>query len=167
MNLPASGDEDVAEVFHGRAKVTGKRVAGQRKDWRRATSFWHLEGRSPGCPAGTRERREATELAGRTWEFVEFLTEVAPADLAGAKWDGAITIHDSCHLRGIGLDGGAAKLLGQIEGLTCRPVEDGDRCCGFGGVFATKAHKNPTLTIMALAWRGADYLADKLGRREL
>jgi L-lactate dehydrogenase complex protein LldE len=89
-------------------------------------------------PAGSKERREATELAGRTWEFVEFLNEVAPADLAGAKWDGAVTIHDSCHLRGIGLEGGAAKLLGRIEGLTCLPVDDGDRCCGFGGVFATK-----------------------------
>jgi choline dehydrogenase-like flavoprotein len=36
-----------------------------------------------------------------------------------------------------------------------------------GGVFATKAHKNPTLTIMTLAWRSCDYLADQLGRREL
>jgi len=36
-----------------------------------------------------------------------------------------------------------------------------------GGVFATKAHKNPTLTIMALAWRNSDYLADKLARRDL
>ena len=36
-----------------------------------------------------------------------------------------------------------------------------------GGVFASKAHKNPTLTIMALAWRGSDYLAEELGRRNL
>jgi choline dehydrogenase-like flavoprotein len=36
-----------------------------------------------------------------------------------------------------------------------------------GGVFATKAHKNPTLTIMALAWRGSDYLAEQLGRQSL
>jgi len=36
-----------------------------------------------------------------------------------------------------------------------------------GGVFATKAHKNPTLTIMALAWRSSDYLAEQLGRRAL
>lgn len=31
-----------------------------------------------------------------------------------------------------------------------------------GGVFASKAHKNPTLTIMALAWRNSDYLAEQL-----
>ncbi len=36
-----------------------------------------------------------------------------------------------------------------------------------GGVFASKAHKNPTLTIMALAWRSSDYLAEQLGRRAL
>jgi choline dehydrogenase-like flavoprotein len=36
-----------------------------------------------------------------------------------------------------------------------------------GGVFATKAHKNPTLTILALAWRSSDYLAEQMGRREL
>ena len=36
-----------------------------------------------------------------------------------------------------------------------------------GGVFASKAHKNPTLTIMALAWRSSDHLAERLARREL
>lgn len=36
-----------------------------------------------------------------------------------------------------------------------------------GGVFASKAHKNPTLTIMALAWRSSDYLAGQLARRSL
>jgi choline dehydrogenase-like flavoprotein len=36
-----------------------------------------------------------------------------------------------------------------------------------GGVFASKAHKNPTLTILALAWRNADYLAGAMSRREL
>lgn len=36
-----------------------------------------------------------------------------------------------------------------------------------GSVFASKAHKNPTLTIMALAWRGCDYLAAQLGKRAI
>jgi choline dehydrogenase-like flavoprotein len=36
-----------------------------------------------------------------------------------------------------------------------------------GSVFASKAHKNPTLTIMALAWRSSDYLADQLGKRAI
>ena len=36
-----------------------------------------------------------------------------------------------------------------------------------GGVFASKAHKNPTLTIMALAWRSCDYIAGQMRKREL
>ena len=31
-----------------------------------------------------------------------------------------------------------------------------------GGPFVSNADKNPTLTIMALAWRSADYLADEM-----
>jgi choline dehydrogenase-like flavoprotein len=36
-----------------------------------------------------------------------------------------------------------------------------------GGVFASNADKNPTLTIMALAWRTADHLLDRMRRKEL
>ena len=36
-----------------------------------------------------------------------------------------------------------------------------------GGVFASKAHKNPTLTIMALTWRSSDYLAEQLKAQTL
>jgi choline dehydrogenase-like flavoprotein len=33
-----------------------------------------------------------------------------------------------------------------------------------GGVFASNADKNPTLTIMALAWRTADHVLDEMRR---
>jgi choline dehydrogenase-like flavoprotein len=33
-----------------------------------------------------------------------------------------------------------------------------------GGVFANTANKNPTLTIMALAWRAADHLLEEMGK---
>jgi len=36
-----------------------------------------------------------------------------------------------------------------------------------GGVFTTNAHKNPTLTIMALAWRSMDHLADRMRKNEI
>jgi choline dehydrogenase-like flavoprotein len=36
-----------------------------------------------------------------------------------------------------------------------------------GAVFASNADKNPTLTIMALAWRGADRMLELMRRREL
>jgi choline dehydrogenase-like flavoprotein len=36
-----------------------------------------------------------------------------------------------------------------------------------GAPFASNADKNPTLTIMALAWRSADYMLAAMKRREL
>ena len=36
-----------------------------------------------------------------------------------------------------------------------------------GGVFTSNAHKNPTLTIMALAWRGMDHLAERMRKGEV
>jgi choline dehydrogenase-like flavoprotein len=36
-----------------------------------------------------------------------------------------------------------------------------------GAVFASNADKNPTLTIMAIAWRAADHILERLRRREL
>jgi choline dehydrogenase-like flavoprotein len=36
-----------------------------------------------------------------------------------------------------------------------------------GGVFASNADKNPTLTIMALAWRASDHILERMRRKEL
>ena len=36
-----------------------------------------------------------------------------------------------------------------------------------GAVFASNADKNPTLTIMALAWRSADHILERMRRKEL
>jgi choline dehydrogenase-like flavoprotein len=36
-----------------------------------------------------------------------------------------------------------------------------------GGVFPSNAHKNPTLTIMALAWRSMDHLAARMRKGEI
>jgi choline dehydrogenase-like flavoprotein len=33
-----------------------------------------------------------------------------------------------------------------------------------GAAFTTASEKNPTLTILALAWRATDYMADEMQR---
>ncbi len=65
---------------------------------------------------------------------------------------------------------------------TCRMGEDKKRSAvnGFGqmhdvkncfvvdgSIFATASEKNPTLTILALAWRGTDYMAEQIRRGEI
>ena len=36
-----------------------------------------------------------------------------------------------------------------------------------GAPFCSNADKNPTLTIMALAWRASDYLVEQMRRKEI
>jgi hypothetical protein len=36
-----------------------------------------------------------------------------------------------------------------------------------GGVFVSSPHKNPTLSILALAWRSSDYLVDQFRKGAL
>jgi L-lactate dehydrogenase complex protein LldE len=82
----------------------------------------------------------ATELAGKTYEFIEFLVKVMKVDLKalGVKWEGKTTYHYSCHLRGIGVTDEAVQLMNQIEGLEYVPLPKQDQCCGFGGAFSIK-----------------------------
>jgi L-lactate dehydrogenase complex protein LldE len=83
---------------------------------------------------------DAQALANKTYEFVEFLHKVLKVDLAklGCKWDGRVTYHYSCHLRGIGMTDEAEQVMKQIDGLDYVPLEKADQCCGFGGTFAMK-----------------------------
>jgi L-lactate dehydrogenase complex protein LldE len=82
----------------------------------------------------------AKALADKTYEFVEFLDKVLNVDLKqyGVHWDGDVTYHYSCHLRGIGIRDEAVKLMKQIDGLNLRPLDKAEQCCGFGGTFAMK-----------------------------
>lgn len=78
-------------------------------------------------------------LAGRVWEFSQFLTDVARVESVGARFEGVVTYHDSCHaLRELRLKAGPRRLLANVEGLTLREMEAAEECCGFGGTFSVK-----------------------------
>jgi L-lactate dehydrogenase complex protein LldE len=87
-----------------------------------------------------RERKAAADLAERTREFTEFLVQDLRVDLRalGARWDGHVTYHYTCHLRGLGVTDEVLQVLDQIDGLTVTPLEKAEQCCGFGGTFAVK-----------------------------
>jgi len=80
----------------------------------------------------------ARALATKTFELTVFLCDVLKA-APKARFDGAITYHDSCSgLRELGITTQPRKLLQNVEGLTIVEMKDPDVCCGFGGTFCVK-----------------------------
>lgn len=76
------------------------------------------------------------DLAGRTYELTEFLTDVLHVDDIGARLDATVTMHDACHgLRGLRVAAGPRRLL-ERAGATIVEMTESDTCCGFGGVFS-------------------------------
>lgn len=100
-------------------------------------------------------------LAKRVFEFSEFLVEVAHQEDVGARFDGAITYHDSCHaLRELKIKEQPRRLLRHVRGLELREMQPAEECCGFGGTFAVKFGKLScdmlTGKIKAIQKTGAD-----------
>ncbi len=82
---------------------------------------------------------EARRLAPRVWEFSKFLLEVAGVEDVGARYDGVVTFHDSCHgLRELKIKAGPRRLLSHVRGLTLQEMDVAEECCGFGGTFSVK-----------------------------
>lgn len=81
----------------------------------------------------------ANALAGKTHELVSFLTDVLGVSSVQARYDGAVTYHDSCSgLREMGVKTQPRKLLETVEGLSLTEMKENETCCGFGGTFAVK-----------------------------
>jgi L-lactate dehydrogenase complex protein LldE len=75
----------------------------------------------------------------RVFEFSQFLLEVAGVDDLGARFEGVVTYHDSCHaLRDLKIKQGPRRLLSKVQGLELREMDIAEECCGFGGTFSVK-----------------------------
>lgn len=85
---------------------------------------------------GQPEYERVKQVAERTWELSEFLTQV----VAVSSWPGSypkkIALHRSCHLRELSAGTGPEKLLKSVVGLEIVPIETPEQCCGFGGTFS-------------------------------
>ena len=82
---------------------------------------------------------ESHKLSARTHEFSQFLTDVLNVDDFGARYDGIVTYHDSCHaLRELKIKDGPRRLLSKVRGLTLKEMPAAEECCGFGGTFSVK-----------------------------
>jgi L-lactate dehydrogenase complex protein LldE len=81
----------------------------------------------------------AQALSAKSHELLSFLADVLGTTGSDARYEGTATYHDSCSgLRGLGIKGQPRALLGEVEGLKLKEMEDSEVCCGFGGTFCVK-----------------------------
>ena len=81
---------------------------------------------------------EAEELAARTFELSDFLVNRLGIVDVGARFEGKVTYHYACHLRGLGLTNEGEQLIRHVQGATFLPLARWDQCCGFGGSFSVR-----------------------------
>lgn len=76
-------------------------------------------------------------LAGRTYEFTEFLVDRLRETDVGARFAGRLAYHASCHLsRDLGVKLQPALLLNNIKEAEIVELPHSEECCGFGGLFS-------------------------------
>jgi L-lactate dehydrogenase complex protein LldE len=84
-------------------------------------------------------KARAEDLAARSHELTSFLVDVLGVTSIAARYDGAVTYHDSCSgLRELGIKQQPRRLLGSVKGLALREMSTPEVCCGFGGTFCVK-----------------------------
>jgi L-lactate dehydrogenase complex protein LldE len=84
-------------------------------------------------------RSKAESLAGRVFEFSEYLVDHLGVVDLGARFPGKITYHPSCHLlRDLGIDRQPRLLLSAVREAELVELPHSDDCCGFGGVFSVE-----------------------------
>jgi L-lactate dehydrogenase complex protein LldE len=83
--------------------------------------------------------RRAQELSSKIYEFSQFLTDVMGVQDVGARYEGAVTYHPSCHLlREMEVRTAPTRLLNNVSGLRLEELPQAEVCCGFGGTFSVK-----------------------------
>lgn len=81
----------------------------------------------------------AKALSARTYEFTEYLVDKLGITDVGARWDGTLTYHPTCHsLRGINVDKQPRELLANVKGATLVDLPHAEECCGFGGIMSVE-----------------------------
>ena len=85
---------------------------------------------------------KAEALSAKTMDAAAFIENVLGASeiFTDFKAQGAVTYHDSCHLkRGNQVFAEPRALLG-ATGYTVTEMKNSDRCCGFGGTYSFLSH---------------------------
>jgi L-lactate dehydrogenase complex protein LldE len=102
-------------------------------------------------------RREFEALLPRVFELSEFLIDKLDVEDVGAYFPHRVTYHASCHgVRALRLGERPYRLLAKVRGMTLLPLDNVDRCCGFGGTFSVK---NAEVSSAMLAVKLQDVMA--------
>ena len=73
------------------------------------------------------------------FELSELLVKGLGVENVGARFDGAVAYHPTCHsLRVTRVGDAPLRLLRNVRGLELVEHAHSDECCGFGGTFALK-----------------------------
>lgn len=81
----------------------------------------------------------ARNLGTRSFELVSFLTDICGVTSVDVSLEKEVTYHDSCSSnREMNVRSQPRNLLATVDGLTLKELEDGESCCGFGGLFSVK-----------------------------
>lgn len=100
---------------------------------------WMVKHEYPGLMKDPALRREAEDLAARTWELSQFLVRVVGRTRFRAAVSGKVAYHDSCHLlRGLHEAESPRQILRNLEGAELVDLPASDECCGFGGSFSVR-----------------------------
>jgi len=98
----------------------------------------------------------AQAMGARVYEFTEYVVDRLGVTDLGARWDGMLTYHPSCHtLRGMNIDRQPRALLANVRGARVVDLPHAEECCGFGGIFSLE---HPELS--------AEWLKRKIGNLE-
>jgi L-lactate dehydrogenase complex protein LldE len=83
--------------------------------------------------------RDVAAISPRVRELTELLVDDLGVTDVGARFEGSVALHPTCHsLRLLDIGDRPRRLLAGVDGLTLVDLPGADQCCGFGGTFAVK-----------------------------
>lgn len=94
---------------------------------------------TPSGSCAAHARAHGGAAGARVFELSEFLVGSLGIEDVGARFEGAVAYHPTCHsLRLLEVGDAPYRLLAAVAGLELVELEDATECCGFGGTFAVK-----------------------------
>lgn len=106
---------------------------------------------------------KAKKLAAKSFELTQFIVDVLKIEDVGARFNGKVTYHTSCHMtRLLGVKKAPMILLSNVKGLEFTELPGKEQCCGFGGTFSVKmaqiSEQMVDEKVMHVEETGAEYL---------